>query len=87
MKKEIELRVEKAILAGKTKQEIFENIKSTNNLQSEELADIIQSIPSLKVRKKYKSLKTILIILLFLNVLVTIFYKIPFFKSLKISGI
>lgn len=87
MKKEIELRVEKAILACKTKQEIFENIKSTNNLQSEELADIIQSIPSLKVRKKYKSLKTILIILLFLNVLVTIFYKIPFFKSLKISGI
>lgn len=65
------------ILEGKTKQETFETLKVTSKLPYEELADIIEPIPSLSARNKYKRLNTILVMLLSFTVLIKIIAGVP----------
>jgi hypothetical protein len=76
-KKEARKAAKKSILDGKTKQETFETIKETSKLPTEDLAKIIQSIPSLKARQKYKTLNLVLIVLLSLTVLFKMLAGIP----------
>jgi predicted RNase H-like HicB family nuclease len=76
-KKEVRKVVKQSILDGKTKQETFETLKETAKLPTEDLAKIIQSIPSLQARQKYKTLNMILIGLLSLTVLFKMMAGIP----------
>ena len=80
-KKEVKKIAEKLILNGKTKQDIFENLKVSSNVHLEELADIIRSIPSIKSRQKYKTLNLLLFVVLFIDILYSIFYKIPIINN------
>ena len=68
-KRELRKSVKRSILDGKSKQEVFQELKETSKLPTEDLAKIIQSIPSLNARQKYKTLNIILIVLLSLTVL------------------
>jgi len=76
-KKEVRKAALQSILDGKTKQETFETLKETSKLPTEDLAKIIQSIPSLQARQKYKTLNMILIGLLSLTVLFKMMAGIP----------
>lgn len=76
-KKEARKAAKQSILNGKTKQETFEELKGTSKLPTEDLAKIIQTIPSLKVREKYRTLNIILIVLLSLTVLFKMLAGIP----------
>ncbi len=72
IKKEVQKAAEQSILSGKSKQETFETLKETCELSTEDLAKIIQTIPSLDAREKYRSLNTVLLSILIL----TVFFKI-----------
>jgi predicted RNase H-like HicB family nuclease len=76
-KKEARKAAKQSILDGKTKQETFETLKETSKLPTEDLAKIIQSIPSLNARQKYKTLNVVLIVLLSLTVLFKMLSGIP----------
>jgi hypothetical protein len=52
------------LLSGKTKQETFDSLKGISNLPVVDVAKIVQSIPTLKDRQKYKIFNNILIVLL-----------------------
>jgi hypothetical protein len=76
-KKEVRKAAKQSILDGKTKQETFETLKETSKLPTEDLAKIVQSIPSLQARQKYKMPNMILIGLLTLTVLFKMMAGIP----------
>ena len=76
-KKEVRKVAKQSILNGKTKQETFEELKETSYRTPEDLAKIIQTIPSLQLRKKYMSLNIVLIILLSLTVFFKMMAGIP----------
>ena len=76
-KKEVTKSAKQSILEGKTKQETFESLKTSSKLSAEELAKIIQPIPSLQARQKYKTLQMILIGLLLLTILIKMTAGIP----------
>jgi len=76
-KKEVRRAAKQSILNGKTKQETFEELKMTSYRSAEDLAKIIRNIPSLKARKKYKTLNNILIVLLSLTIAFKIMAGIP----------
>lgn len=67
------------ILQGKTKQETFEMLKESSDLSAEDLAKIIQLIPSMQARKKYNALNVILIVLLSITILFKILAALPSF--------
>ena len=71
-KKEIRKIVKKNILDGKTKQEIFEELKETSYRSHQVLAKIIRKVPSLQAIKKYNPLNNILIVLLAIMILIKI---------------
>ena len=77
-KKETRKAAKQSILDGKTKQETFEILKETSKLSTEDVAKIIQSIPSLSARQKYKTQNTILIVFLSLTILLKMLLGIPF---------
>jgi hypothetical protein len=71
-KEEVRKAARQSILDGKTKQETFEELKGTSYRSwksTVDLAKIIQKIPTLQVRKKYKTLNVILVVILSLTVL------------------
>ena len=68
-KKEVRKVVNNSILNGKTKQEIFEELKETSHRSHQDLAKIIRTVPSLQARTKYKQLNIILIVLLAITIL------------------
>lgn len=76
-KKEVRKAAKQSILECKTKQETFETLKATSKLPIEDLAKIIQTIPSLQARQKYKTQNMILIGLLSLTVLFKMMAGIP----------
>ena len=76
-KKEIRKVAKQSIFDGKTKQETFNELERTSELSPEKLAKIIQKIPTLQARKKYKVLNIILIVLLSLTVLFKMMAGIP----------
>lgn len=45
----------KQIAEGKTRQETFDTLVASNNLPSVEFATMIQAIPSVQARNKYKT--------------------------------
>jgi hypothetical protein len=76
-KKEVRKFAKQSILEGKTKQDTFETLKVSSKMQTEELAKIIQAIPSIQARQKHKALNMILIGLLSLTVLLKMMAGIP----------
>ena len=76
-KKEVRKAANQSILNGKTKQETFEELKTTSHRSEKDLAKIIQTIPSLRARKKYKVLNIILIVLLSLTILFKMMAGLP----------
>lgn len=58
----------KQISEGKTRQETFDTLMASNNLPSVEFATIIQAIPSVQARNKYKTANVILTTLLILTI-------------------
>lgn len=76
-KRELRKAVKQSILDGKLKQEIFQELKDTSKNPPEDLAKIIQSIPSLTARQKYKILNSIFIGLLLLTILFKMMTGIP----------
>ncbi len=68
-KKEVKEIANQTILSGKSKQETFEELKGTCNLSEKDLAKIIQKIPSIEAKKKYRILYVILEIILLLTIL------------------
>lgn len=76
-KKEIKDIARKNILDGKTKQETFNILNETSELPIEDLAKIVESIPSLQARKKYRLLNIILILILSITVLLKLLLGLP----------
>jgi len=76
-KKEVKNVAKQSIFDGKTKQETFDDLERTSELSPEKLAKIIQKIPTIQARKKYKVLNIILIVLLSLTVLFKMMAGIP----------
>jgi len=76
-KKDVKIEARQSILAGNTKQQTFDKLKTTGKLPAEELAEIIRPIPTLQARQKYKQLQIILLVLLFLTVLVKVLAVMP----------
>lgn len=62
---------------GKSKQETFEILKDASTLKAEELAKIVQSIPSEAAKNKYKVLNIILMALLGITVLIKMLAGLP----------
>jgi hypothetical protein len=58
----------KQIAEGKTRQETFDTLMASNNLPSVEFATIIQAIPSVQARNKYKTANAILTTFLILTI-------------------
>jgi hypothetical protein len=58
----------KQIAEGKTRQETFDTLMAANKLPSVEFATIIQGIPSLQTREKYKTANVILMTLIILTI-------------------
>lgn len=58
----------KQIAEGKTRQETFDTLMAANKLPSVEFATIIQGIPSLQAREKYKTANVILMTLIILTI-------------------
>jgi len=65
--------IEKKVKEGKGKQEILTEVKKEIKIPRKELADILQHIPTLAQRIKYKGLNTILIVFLFISIVVKSF--------------
>lgn len=86
-KKEARKAARVSSLMGKTKQEILETLKETSKLPAEVLAKIIQSIPTLAARQKYKAPNIFLIILLSITILFKIIAVIPIIIETGIRGI
>jgi len=61
------------IKENKNKQEIFTEVRKEIKIPKKELADILQHIPTLVQRKKYKSLNTILIFFLLISIIIKSF--------------
>ena len=68
-KKSVKKIANQSILIGKSKQETFEELRETCSLSEKELAKIIQKIPSVEAKKKYKILHLTLKIILILTIL------------------
>ena len=68
-KKEVRKVVNQRIFIGKTKQEIFDELKDISKLSTKDLAKIIQKTPSLKAKKKYKTSYIVLKIMLVLTII------------------
>lgn len=66
-----------SILDGNSKQETFDTLKETSKISTEDLAKIVQSIPSMNARKKYKTSNMVLIILLSITILIKVLAGIP----------
>lgn len=58
----------KQIAEGKTRQETYDSLMAANNLPAVKFATIIQSIPSVQAREKYKTANGILMTLLILTI-------------------
>jgi hypothetical protein len=67
--KEVYKLVKENIRQGESKQSIFERLFVQYKLPSEQLAKLIQSIPSNKMREKYKKLNYALAILLLITII------------------
>jgi hypothetical protein len=52
IRKEVRKVAKHSILSGKSKQETFEELRKTSGLSAEDLAKIVQTIPSLKIRHR-----------------------------------
>ena len=76
-KRQARKAAKQSILDGNSKQETFESLKVTSKKSTEDLAKIIQSIPSLIARKKYFALNMVLIILLAITILIKVLAGIP----------
>jgi len=68
-KKEVRKVANQSILNGKTKQEIFEELKETSYRSEIDLAKIIRKITSLQAKKRYKALNITFIVLFSLTIL------------------
>lgn len=75
-KKEIRKIAKESILAGKTKQETYNELEGIVGIPSEKLAKIIQLIPSLEIREKYKVLNILFIVLISITILYKIFFGV-----------
>ena len=62
--------VEKKIKEGKGKQEILTEVKKEIKIPRKELANLLQHIPTLAQRNKYKKINTILIVFLIASIVV-----------------
>ena len=76
--REIRKAAKQSILNGKTKQETFEELKGKNYKSAKKTANIIQKIPSLRARSRYKIQYIALIVLLSIVVLVKMKTVLPF---------
>lgn len=84
-KKEVRKSALTSILEGKSKQETFESLSKTSNLPTKALANIIQSIPSLYDRQRYKSLNALLIFLISLTILYKLITEITLLVETEIK--
>jgi hypothetical protein len=101
--KEVYKLVKTNILQGESKQSIFERLFVQYKLPSEQLAKLIQSIPSVKMRDKYKKMNFVLTFLLIITIItklslgftmmneydisIAILFILPFFNVLFLIGI
>ena len=76
--REIRKAAKRSILNGKTRQETFEELKGTNYQSAKKVANIIQKIPSLRARSRYKIQYIVLIVLLSVMIFVKMKAIIPF---------
>ena len=76
-KKAVKKEVKRLILEGKTKQEAYDELKGISKMKAEDLAKIVQSVPSLNARDKYRSLNIVLIGLLSLTVALKMLSGLP----------
>ena len=67
-KKEIRKLAQEKIQEGKTQQQAFDEIKELAEAPDEEVANLVKTIPTLQIRKKYQVLNAVLISLLLLTV-------------------
>ena len=65
--------IEKKVKEGKGKQEILREVKKEIKIPRKDLANILQHIPTLAQRVKYKGLNTVLIVFLFVSIVVKSF--------------
>jgi len=65
--------INKKIKEGKNKQEIFTEVKNEIKIPRKELANVLQHIPTLAQRKKYKTLNVILVLFLFISILIKLY--------------
>ena len=63
-RREISKLAKSKILEGKTRTEVFNEIKAETNEKNELIAKIVRFIPSLAARKKYSTLNTVLGVLI-----------------------
>jgi len=87
---EIKKYANQGFLDGKTKQEIFDELKEKNLRTEAGLAKIIRRIPALRARKKYKplniTLKVILGMVIFAGIVDIIMHGVAFFPLLFVIG-
>ena len=76
--KKIRKAAKRSILNGKTKQETFEELKGKSYKSAKKAANIIQTIPSLQARRKYKIEYITLIVFLSATILIIMKAVIPF---------
>jgi hypothetical protein len=68
-KRTIRKTAEQLVLAGKSRQQVYEELRPSSGLADEELANIIRYIPSTEARKRHLTAQTALIGLLVFTVL------------------
>jgi len=67
--KELKKLAEQKIKEGKSRQDVYVELKEESNYKSEEIAKIVRFIPTLENRHKYKTAQTVLIIALGITIL------------------
>lgn len=76
-KRQIRKEIKLGIQNGKSKQAVFDELNETCGLEPEVLAKLVQAVPSLEARHKYRILHRTFIILNIISILISMLALIP----------